>query len=154
MKTNKLRRLAIALFAIAALVAVACEPKNDVKPPSTPAPASSASPAASPAASPSGSPAATNPGKAESLAGHWSGADATSSLNITKKGDKLSVEITGADGMKSFDGTVKGDAIEFTRNGKTESVKAATGAETGVKALEKETNCVVITKGKEAYCRK
>ena len=150
MKTNKLRRLAIALSAITALAVVACEPKTEVKPPASPAPASSASPATSP----SGSPAATTPGKAESLVGRWSGADAASSLNITKKGDKFSIEITGADGMKSFDGTVKGDAIEFTRNGKAESVKAATGSETGVKALEKETNCVVITKGKEAYCRK
>lgn len=139
---------------MAALGAVACEPKNEVKPPATPAPVSTASPAASPVASPTGSPAATGNGKVESLVGHWTGGDAASSLNITKKGDKFSIEITGADGMKSFDGTAKGDTIEFTRNGKTETLKAATGSETGVKALEKETNCVVITKGKEAFCRK
>ena len=44
--------------------------------------------------------------------------------------------------------------IEFTRKGKTESVKTATGAETGMKGFEKETNCVVVTKGSEGFCKK
>jgi hypothetical protein len=44
--------------------------------------------------------------------------------------------------------------IEFVRNGKTETVKTATGAETGMKGFEKETNCVVVTKGSEGFCRK
>ena len=88
------------------------------------------------------------------MAGRWSGADAASSLNVTKKGDKFTIDITGTGGPKTFEGTAKGDTIEFTRDGKVETLKASTGAETGVKALEKETNCVVITKGKEAYCRK
>ena len=44
--------------------------------------------------------------------------------------------------------------IEFIRNGKTETVKTATGAETGMKGFEKETTCVVVTKGSEGFCRK
>jgi hypothetical protein len=75
-------------------------------------------------------------------------------LNITKKADKYSIEIANQDGPKTFEGTAKGDAIEFTRNGKTETIKAATGAETGVKDFEKETNCVVVTKGSEGFCKK
>jgi hypothetical protein len=43
--------------------------------------------------------------------------------------------------------------IEFSRDGKTETIKAATGAETGMKDFTKETNCVVIKKG-EGFCKK
>jgi len=92
-------------------------------------------------------------GKADSLVGKWAGSG-TASLNVTKKGDKFAIEIVGADGQKTFEGTAKGDAIEFTRNGKTETIKAASGAETGVKGFEKETNCVVVTKGSEGFCKK
>jgi hypothetical protein len=87
------------------------------------------------------------------LVGRWSGAEGTF-LSVTKKGEKYSIEISNLDGPKTFDGTAKGDTIEFTRNGKTEIVKAATGAETGMKGFEKETNCVVVTKGREGYCKK
>jgi len=155
MKNNKMRRLAaIALLAFASVWTVACENTPQVKPPASPSPAAPTSPATSPATSPTGSPAANAAaGKADSLVGQWAGAE-KASLNITKKGDKFTIDITGKDGTKSFEGSAKGDIIEFTRNGKTESVKASTGAETGVKGLEKETNCVVVTKGTEAYCRK
>jgi len=154
MKNNKMRRLvALPLLAIAAF-AIACTNTPETKPPASPSPAASASPATSPAASPSGSPAASGTsGKVDSLVGKWTGSE-NSSLTIAKKGDKFSLEIVGKDGTKSFEGTAKGDAIEFTRNGKSESVKSATGAETGVKGLEKEANCVVVTKGTEGYCRK
>ena len=87
------------------------------------------------------------------MAGKWTGPEGTY-LNVTKKGDKYSVEIANLDGPQTFEGTAKGDAIEFTRKGKTESIKAATGAETGMKGFEKETNCVVVTKGSEGYCKK
>jgi hypothetical protein len=75
-------------------------------------------------------------------------------LNVAKKGDKFSVEIANLDGPKTFEGTAKADTIEFTRNGKTETIRAATGAETGMKGFEKETNCVVVTKGSEGFCKK
>lgn len=144
----------MSLLAIGALGAVACSETPQNKPAATTTPASSASPAASPAASPSGSPAA-NPtaGKTDSLVGKWTGAE-NASLTVTKKGDKFTIDIAAKDGTKSFEGTAKGDVIEFTRNNKVETIKTATGAETGVKALEKETNCVVVTKGTEAFCRK
>lgn len=142
------------LLAIAAVAIVACTDTPGTKTPASPSPSASASPASSPAASPSGSPVANaTTGKADSLVGKWTGSE-NASLTVAKKGDKFSIEIAGKDGTKSFDGTAKGDVIEFTRNGKTESIKSATGAETGVKSLEKESNCVVVTKGSEAYCRK
>jgi len=148
------RLVSIALLAITAIWSVACTNPSEVKTPASPSPAAPASPASSPATSPTGSPAAnTSAGKVDSLVGRWTGAE-NASLNITKKGDKFAIEMTGKDGTKSFEGTAKGDAIEFSRNGKTESIKTSTGADTGIKGLEKETNCVVVTKGTEGYCRK
>lgn len=85
--------------------------------------------------------------------GRWPGKEGTY-LNITKKGDKYSIEIANLDGPKTYEGTAKGDTIEFTRNGKTETIKAATGAETGMKDFEKESNCVVVNKGTEGFCKK
>lgn len=139
----------------------ACTPET--KPTVNTPPVSSPSPAASPTASPTGSPVATAPGadktgdktasKVEAWAGKWTGVEGTY-LNITKKGDKYTVEIANLDGPKTYEGTARGDTIEFTRNGKTETIKAATGAETGMKYLDKETNCLVVTKGSEGFCRK
>jgi hypothetical protein len=108
----------------------------------------------SPVASPPASPATAVAGsKADSLAGRWTGPEGTY-LNVTKKGDKYTIEIANLDGPKTYEGTAKGDVIEFTRNGKTETIKAASGAETGMKGFEKETNCVVVTKGTEGFCKK
>ena len=87
------------------------------------------------------------------MVGRWSGADGKY-VNITRKGDKYSIELSDTAGPKTYDGTAKGDVIEFTRNGKTETIKAASGAETGIKGFEKENNCVMITKGSEGYCKK
>src|SRR5687768_6235304 len=152
MNIQKMRRSALlTILAVAAAFLMACTGAPEVKPPASPSPASS--PAASPAVSPTGSPASTSKGKADSLLGRWSGPEGTY-LNVTAKGDKYTIEIANNAGPKTYDGTAKGDAIEFTRDGKTETVKAATGAETGMKGFEKETNCVVITKGKEGFCKK
>ena len=118
----------------------------------TPGPAASASPANSPVTAPSGSPVASAT-KLDALTGRWTG-EGGAYLNVIKKGDKFSVEIANLDGPKTFEGTAKGETIEFTRNGKTETIKAASGAETGMKGFEKETNCVVVTKGSEGFCKK
>jgi hypothetical protein len=139
---------------IATVAFAACDPQTKVTPPASPSPAASPASSASPVTAPSGSPVAAVPaGKADVLAGKWTGAEGTS-LNVTKKGDKYSIEIANLDGPQTFEGTAKGDVIEFTRKGKTETIKAATGAETGMKGFEKETNCVVVTRGSEGYCKK
>ena len=140
--------LTTTIFAVAA-----CEPPAQTKTPTAP---NTTTPAASvsPAASPIGSPAApAGAAKADALAGRWTG-EGGAYLNVSKKGEKYSIEIANLDGPQTFEGTAKGDVIEFTRKGKTEAIKAATGAETGMKGFEKETNCVVVTKGSEGYCKK
>jgi hypothetical protein len=146
-----------AVIAISAFAA-ACDPARTTSGPATapsPAAPTSPSPAVSPAAVNSPAPAdgtKISP-KVEALAGRWDGPEGTY-LSISKKGTGYSVEVKNLDGVKTFDGIAKGDTIEFTRNGKTETVKAATGAETGMKGFEKEINCVVITKGSEGFCKK
>ena len=87
------------------------------------------------------------------LVGRWPGVEGTY-LDISKKGDKFSIEIKDLDKAETFEGTAKGEVIEFTRKGKTETIKTASGEETGMKGFEKESNCVVITKGKEGFCKK
>ena len=131
----------------------ACQPGETAK---TGTNVPSASPIASPsqAASPAVSPAGDNKsvGKADTLVGTWPGVEGTS-LKVEKKGEKYEIEIKNLDGSKKYEGTAKGDAIEFPRNGKTETIKAATAEGTGMKWLKGEKNCVVITKGSEGYCK-
>ena len=149
------RSFLLAIFAVVA-VSAACDPPAQNKPvaSATPSPATTVSPATAPSASPTGSPASTTgASKTDALVGRWPG-EGGAYLNVTKKGDKYSVEIANLDGPQTFEGTAKGDVIEFTRKGKTETIKAATGAETGMKGFEKETNCVVVTKGSEGFCKK
>ncbi len=124
----------------------------EVKPPTSPSPVATSSPVSSPSVSPSPA-ASVIAGTAESLVGRWSGVEGTY-LNVAKKGDKYSIEIANLDGPKTYEGTAKGDMIEFSRNGKTETIKAGSGLETGMKGFEKETNCVVVTKGSEGFCKK
>jgi hypothetical protein len=139
------------ILATTLVAASACSGTPEVKPPVSPTPSPAAS--ASPAASPAGSPVAAGTGKADALVGRWPGVEGTY-LNVTKKADKYSIEIANLDGPKTYEGTAKGYVIEFTRDGKTETIKAVSGAETGMKGFEKETNCVVVTKGKEGFCKK
>jgi hypothetical protein len=154
----------ISLVAVAAFLG-ACQPsvKNT---PVTPSPSPSASPSASPSVSPSGSPA----NKIDSWVGKWPGVEGTY-LTITKKvedktkpmanpgtvtagEEKFTIVLANLDKPTTYEGIAKGDHIEFVRNGKTETIKAATGAETGMKGFENEKNCLVVTKGSEGFCRK
>lgn len=158
MKINTLRRsVLLTVFAASAVALGACSGTPEVKPPVTVA---SPSPAVSPSASPSAvdpkNPVAMAPGsdkKVDALVGRWPGVEGTY-LNVAKKGDKYSIEVKRGDKAETFEGTAKGDTIEFTRKGKTETLKAATAEETGMKWPAGEKTCVVITKGSEGYCRK
>lgn len=158
MNTSKLRRpFLLAAAAAATFIVGACTTPEAPKPPT---------PTASPAAtqSPTTSPEVANPGEAavQKLVGKWDGVEGTY-LSVTEKMGadgkqqlprKFEVEIKDLDRAEKFEGTAKNGVIEFTRKGKTETVKAATGAETGMKYLEKESNCVVVTKGSEGFCKK
>ena len=151
-----MRRSLIAVLFVAAVGALgACTTTPEVKPLPNVAP-SPVAPVASPAVSPSvdpKAPAAVPSAKVTALEGKWPGAEG-SFLNVTKKGEKYSVEIKTGDKTDTFDGVAKGDSIEFKRKDKVETIKAATAEETGMKWLAGEKNCVVITKGSEGYCRK
>lgn len=129
---------------------------------STPNTTSSPVPTSSPVAV--NSPTVANPDEAalQQLVGKWGGPEGTYISIADKKGAdgknqaprKFDIEIKNLDKAEKFEGTAKGSTIEFTRKGKTETVKSATGAETGMKGYEKETGCVVVTKGSEGFCKK
>ena len=159
MKNTNLRRSALLTVCAVVITAIgiACEPKVET-PKAAPPPATS--PAASPAANPATSPAADKKEDdkkrtgAEAKVGRWQGLEGTY-LNVVESGpDTYTVEIKDLDGAKQYQAKASGDGLEFTREGKTQTVKAATGTETGMKGFEKETNCLVITKGSEGFCRK
>src|SRR5215218_863344 len=156
MKTYLLRRSALlTVFAAVAIgLGAGCGSKAEVAPVK---PAASPAPTAAPVTSPATPIADDKKAAAEKLVGRWTGPEGTY-LNVTEKpatttgkdvAKMFTVEIKNLDKAETFEGTAKGDVIEFTRKGKVESVKAATGTETGMKGFEKETNCVVVTKGSE-----
>ena len=152
----------LVLAAASAFALGACEPKTDVKP--GPNATSSPSGTSSPSTQPPASPTVANPDEAavQKLMGKWDGPEGTFISVTEKKGAdgkqqlprKFDIEIKNLDKTEKFEGTAKAGMIEFIRNGKTETVKTATGAETGMKGFEKETTCVVVTKGSEGFCRK
>jgi len=159
MNTIKMRRPVLLTAAALAVFAVAaCETKTEVKNQTAGAPGPAAT------SSPAVSPEVANPSEAalQQMLGRWEGPEGTY-LSITdKKGAdgkqqnprKFEIEIKNLDKAEKYEGTAKGKDIEFARNGKMETVKTATGAETGMKGFEKETTCVVVTKGSEGFCRK
>jgi hypothetical protein len=100
-------------------------------------------------ASPSASPQAL----ADRWLGRWQGAEGTS-LVISKRDDSYDIEIANLDGAKTYKGLAVDDHIDFKRGDKVESIRAGTGKDTKMKWLENEKNCLVITAGSEAFCRK
>jgi hypothetical protein len=84
--------------------------------------------------------------------GRWRGVEGTY-LDIARDGDRFTVTIADLDGPKTYAGAAAGDRIEFARAGRTETIRAATGRETGMKWLADEESCLVITVGREGFCR-
>jgi hypothetical protein len=83
--------------------------------------------------------------------GKWIGPEGTY-LVLSKKADQYVVEINSLDGSSTYVGTSAGDHIEFQRNGKTESIHAGSGEDTGMKWLLDKKNCLIIKTG-EGFCR-
>jgi hypothetical protein len=84
--------------------------------------------------------------------GKWTGPEGTY-LVLSKSGDKYVVLINSLDGPATYEGSSTGERIEFRRDGKTESIHAGNGHDTGMKWLLDETNCLIIKTG-EGFCRK
>lgn len=85
--------------------------------------------------------------------GKWIGVEGLV-LDIQPAGERgrYMLSVTLLDGTKSYEGTAEGDMIRFTRNGRPESIRAATGDQTGLKWLAGKTNCLMIQQG-EGFCR-
>ena len=83
--------------------------------------------------------------------GQWNGPEGTF-LVVSKNSDKYAVKINSLDGPATYEGIAVGDHIEFQRDGKNESIRAGSGADTGMKWLLGEKNCLVIKKS-EGFCR-
>jgi hypothetical protein len=56
------------------------------------------------------------------------------------------------DGTTTHEGTGTADGISFMRDGQAETIRAGTGADTGLKWLADKTDCLIIKPG-EAFCR-
>jgi hypothetical protein len=83
--------------------------------------------------------------------GRWNGPEGTF-LVLSKNGEKYVVKINSLDGPETYEGVWMGDHIEFVREGKRESIRAGSGADTGMKWLLDEKNCLFIKKS-EGFCR-
>jgi putative lipoprotein len=83
--------------------------------------------------------------------GQWNGPEGTYLL-LAKNGDKYVVKIRSLDGLDTYEGVAAGERIQFTRDGKAESIRAGSGEETGMKWLLDKKNCLIIKTG-EGFCR-
>lgn len=83
--------------------------------------------------------------------GRWQGVEGTY-LDISRTGDQYTVTIADLDGPRAFPATADKDGFSFTRDGIDETIRAGSGADTGMKWLAEKTDCLVIKSG-EGYCR-
>ncbi len=125
------------------VVIAGCEGRNQ---PAGPSSSGTSTQSPSPTAAP---PVANN--VTDQWLGKWIGPEGTY-LVLAKNGAKYVVEIHSLDGPDTYEGTSAGDRIEFQRNGKTESIDAGGGQETGMKWLLDKRNCLIIKTG-EGFCR-
>jgi hypothetical protein len=94
---------------------------------------------------------AAHPAAVDQWLGQWNGPEGTY-LRLAKKAGRYSVRIQSLDGVATYAATQVGDHIEFQRDGKTESIRAGSGEQTGMKWLLEKKHCLVIKLG-EGFCR-
>lgn len=84
--------------------------------------------------------------------GRWNGPEGTYlDLGFNADGN-VSVVIADLDGPQNFKGRFVGDAVQFSRGGRVEIIRAASGPDTGMKWLLDKKDCLLIRPG-EGYCR-
>ena len=88
---------------------------------------------------------------ADQWLGKWIGPEGTY-LELSKSGDHYTLMIQSVDGRNTYEGISLANGIEFHRAGKTETIHAGNGQETGMKWLLDKSNCLVIHTG-EGFCR-
>lgn len=86
-------------------------------------------------------------------AGKWVGVEGLA-LTIAKAQTPgaYRLHVSLMDGTNDYDGRAEGDVIRFTRDGKSETIRHGTGAETGLKWLAGKRDCLIIRDG-EGFCR-
>jgi hypothetical protein len=127
----------VALWSCAPQKPAGAPPATDTPPPTTQAPP----------------PTTTGTARAtDAWLGRWNGVEGTW-LELARAGGGYSVTIADLDGARTFEGAPARDRVEFVRDGRTESVRRASGQETGMKWLADESNCLVVTVGSEGFCR-
>lgn len=57
------------------------------------------------------------------------------------------------DTQGDYAGRADAEVIRFERDGKAETIKAGTGAQTGFKHLDGKRDCLIVVEGAEGYCR-
>lgn len=85
--------------------------------------------------------------------GKWVGVEGLV-LDIAPGADAghYALKVTLLDGTDDYAGVAAGDSIRFKRNGREESIRKASGDETGLKYLAGKKNCLMIRDG-EGFCR-
>ena len=142
--TQKFRIVSVAMATL--LATAACSQSTEE--PAAPVPATDST-TATPATTTAAQPAAP----ATNWVRRWPGPEGTY-LSISANGTNYRIELADLDGPKSYTGHLDGDAIVFERDGKTESIRATNGTGTGMKYYgDDRTDCLVITKGAEGFCR-
>ncbi|WP_293394153.1 hypothetical protein [Nevskia sp.] len=107
---------------------------------------------AQPAAAASASSASEVPEfNADQWLGRWNGPEGTY-LSIAKSEAGYRLEIADLDGPKRYSSQSVDDHLVFERDGRTESIRATSGDQTGMKWLQDQSNCLTIKPG-EGYCR-
>jgi hypothetical protein len=83
--------------------------------------------------------------------GRWTGPEGTY-LELAKSGDRYEIKIQSLDGPATYEGVAVSGHIEFQRDGRTETIRAGNGKDTGMKWLLEKNDCLVIKAG-EGFCR-
>ena len=99
---------------------------------------------------PSSSGASSDPATDKWL-GQWNGPEGTF-LRLEGGKGRYEITIQNLDGPRNFQGSGVGAQIQFERNGTKETIRATSGAETGMKWLRDKSDCLTIRPG-EGYCR-
>jgi hypothetical protein len=136
------RNPVISRFITSLSVAVTCFSVACGGPSSSPAPPGQSAPVAPP-------PAVVATDK---WAGKWNGPEGTF-VEIAGANGTYQVIISNLDGPRTFKGAADGNRVTFERDGISESLRAGSGAETGMKWLSEKTDCLIVKPG-EGYCRK
>lgn len=89
----------------------------------------------------------------EGWAGKWRGVEGLA-LEVQKASapGKYTLRIDEGQGWQTYEGTAEGSTIRFTRNGKDATLRAASGAETGLKWLADRKDCLMVEQGL-GFCR-